>query len=60
MIYIVGFLLIILIGIVLPKYIEEEELKYQDEDDEYWRQNKKVCCIINDSMHTWSYCDYTF
>ena len=35
MIYIIGFILIILIGIVLPKYIEEEELKYQDEDDEY-------------------------
>ena len=60
MIYIVGFLLIILIGIVLPKYIEEEELKYQDEDDEYWRQNKNLFCYTIDSMHTWSYCDYTF
>ena len=60
MIYLVGFLLIILIGIILPKYIEEEELKYQDEDDEYWRQNKNVCCYTNDSMHTRSYCDYTF
>lgn len=35
MIYFITFILIILIGIVLPKYIEEEERKYQDEDDEY-------------------------
>jgi hypothetical protein len=35
MIYFITFILIILIGIILPKYIEEEELKYQDEDDEY-------------------------
>ena len=35
MIYFICFILILLIGIILPKYIEEEELKYQDEDDEY-------------------------
>ena len=35
MIYIIGFILIILIGIVLPKYIEEEDQRLNDDDDEY-------------------------
>ena len=35
MIYFICFILILLIGFILPKYIEEEEQKYQDEDDEY-------------------------
>jgi hypothetical protein len=34
MIYIVGFIMILIVGIVIPKYIEEEERKYQDDDDE--------------------------
>ena len=33
MLYFITLILIVLIGIVLPKYIEEEERKYEDDDD---------------------------
>jgi hypothetical protein len=32
MIYIVAFILIGLIGFIIPKYIEEEERMYEDEE----------------------------
>ena len=33
MLYFITLVLILLIGIVLPKYIEEEERKYEDDDE---------------------------
>ncbi len=35
MIYFITFILIILIGFILPKYIEEEDQRLNDDDDEY-------------------------